>query len=414
MNNLPNTTCDSGKRYGPGTSDQPETLKRLRLQSRWAALLLFTPWLLTIFSCWQILGSTPFTLIGLLPGLAAAIHIERQLSFHLTSNHRPCEEGILFSTLGAANWITLLRAGAIVALAGFLPPALLPGYELASLEGLIWVPGLTYLCVSMLDLLDGYAARKQHRETELGKQLDIITDAAGLLVASMLAVALGRLPFIYLLVGIAYYPFIFGIWFRKKKALPVNTLLSRPYARIIAGCQMGLVGIALLPTFTVTFTFIGAYILMTPLLLGFIRDWLVVSCRIKTDINQQTNLDLWVCSLTAKALPFTLRLIVFGCGIITLAGYSVFQTHLPWQLFHSLCCLLAGIGFMGRSASLVLLLLLASNQSPFGITLISTTLFATSAALMLTGTGPRSLWRPEERILYRHNTTSTSTTCDAL
>ena len=201
MNTLPNTTGDSGKQCRPRRSGRPETLRRLRHQSRWAALFIFTPWLLTIFSCWQILGSKPVTLIGLLPGLAAAIHIEIHLSFHLTSNHRPCEEGSLFSTLGAANWITLLRAGAIVALAGFLPLAFQPGYGLASLEGLIWVPGLIYLCVSMLDLLDGYAARKQHRETELGKQLDIITDAAGLLVASLLAVALGRLPFIYLLVG---------------------------------------------------------------------------------------------------------------------------------------------------------------------------------------------------------------------
>lgn len=414
MNTLPDATNESGEKCGSGRRDRAETLRRLRHQSRWVALLLFSLWLLTIFSCWQTLSNTPFTFMGLLPGLAAAIHIERHLSHHLTSNHHPYEDAHLFPTLGAANWITLLRASGIVALAGFLPLAFQPDYSLANLEGLIWVPGLIYLCVCLLDLLDGYVARKQKRETELGKQLDIITDAAGMLVASVLAVALGRLPFIYLAVGLAYYPFIFGIWLRQRRALPVETLQSRPYARIIAGCQMGLVGVALLPIFTPTFTSLAASIFMTPLLLGFLRDWLVVSCRITTDSNQQSSLDRWVRSLTAKVLPLLLRLSMFACGITTLAGYGVFQTHLAWQLAHSFCCLLAGIGFMGRSASLVLVLLLACNQSPFGMNPLSTAIFATAAALMLTGTGSRSLWSPEEKILYRRsNTKSSRTACEA-
>ena len=414
MKNLPKATSTNEGKYFSDKSDQREVLRRLRRQSRLAALFLFLPWMLTIFFCRAIFFREPFTIMTLLPGLAAVIYIHRHLAHHLVSNHRHAEENSLFATLGAANWITLLRASLIVALAGFLPLAFLPGHGLLNQDILAWAPGIIYLVISMFDLLDGYVARRQGRVTELGKQLDIVTDAAGLLVASLLAVALGRLPFIYLLVGLAYYPFVFGIWLRQRRALPVVALQSRPYARIIAGCQMGLVAMALLPIFKPAFTYLAAYIFMIPLLIGFLRDWLVVSCRINTDADQQSNLDLWMRSLARKPLPLALRLIVFTGGIITLAGYGVFQTHLPWQMAHSFCCLLAAIGFMGRSSGLFLVLLLGSNQSPFGITVLSVTLFAAAAALILTGTGTMSLWAPEERILYRRNKKSTNTACEAL
>jgi CDP-diacylglycerol--glycerol-3-phosphate 3-phosphatidyltransferase len=153
----------------------------------------------------------------------------------------------------------------VVGLAGFLPFSVQRGLRLPGI--LIWTPGIIYLGISLADLLDGFVARKQGRKTELGKRLDIETDAAGLLVASLVAVALGRLPAIYLLVGLAYYPFILGIWVRRKRALAVITLQPRPYARIIAGFQMGFVGLALLPIFEPAFIFVSALIFMTPLLI---------------------------------------------------------------------------------------------------------------------------------------------------
>lgn len=414
MKNLSDATNEHGGKCFPGNRDRREAFRRLRRQSRWATLLLFLPWLWTILSCRHIFYEEPFIIIGLLPGVAALIHIHRHLAHHLLSNHLHLEENFLFATLGAANWITLVRASSIVALAGFLPLAFLPDHGLLSQDPLAWVPGIIYLVISMLDLLDGYVARRQRRETELGKQLDIVTDAAGLLVASLLAVALGRLPFIYLLVGLAYYFYVFGIWLRQRQALPLVDLQSRPYARIIAGCQMGLVAMALLPIFKPVFTSLAAYIFMIPLLIGFLRDWLVVSCRIKTDADQQASVDLWMRSLARKLLPLAIRLIVFIGGVITLAGYGVFQTHLSWQLAHSFCCLLVAIGFMGRSAGLLLVLLLGSNLSPFGVTVLSVTLFAAAAALIVNGTGTMSLWAPEERLLYRRKKKSTNKAFEAL
>ena len=380
---------------------RPIIPSRLRNQSWLAAVMLFSPWLLAIVLNLPLLRRQSIMVLTLLPGLAVAVHVQHQLSRHLEGNHRLGEEGRLYTTLGAANWISLLRAGAIVSLAGLLPMTLLPGHGLPN--GLSWAPGLVYLGIALADLLDGLVARRQKRETELGKRLDITTDAAGLLVASLLAVNLGRLPAVYLLVGLAYYPFIFGIWLRQKRRQPLVALQPRPYARIIAGFQMGLVGMALLPILHPTFTVVAAYIFMMPLLVGFLRDWLVVSCRLATDGNQQTAVERRVGVLWMRRMPLVLRLTILVCGAATLAGGGVYPVHPPWHLALGIGCLFIGLALLGRSAALFLTLLLGSNLSPFGMSMPAMILFGASATLMLTGTGALSLWAPEERLLYRLN-----------
>jgi CDP-diacylglycerol--glycerol-3-phosphate 3-phosphatidyltransferase len=380
--------------------DNPKIIPlRLRRQMRLAAGCLFTPWLLSFYLCWPEIPSQPTVILGLLPGLAVAVHIQGHLVRHLGSNHRRGEDGHLFTTLGAANWITLMRAGAIVGLAGILPWTLIRGLSLPN--SLSWAAGIVYLGLSLADLLDGLVARKQERETELGRRLDIESDAAGLLVASLVAVALDRLPAVYLLVGLAYYPFVLGIWLRQKRALPVIALQPRPYARIIAGFQMGLVGLALLPIFNPVFTYAAAGIFMAPLLIGFLRDWLMVSCRTQTDMHQKSTLGPWVTSLLIRFLPMVLRLVILSGGIAALVGYGVYRAHPVWQLAHGVCTLLVCFGIMGRSAALLLALMFGSNSSPFGVSLICMVIFGTAATLMLTGTGAMSLWAPEETVLYR-------------
>ena len=374
---------------------------RLRYQAWLAAVLLFSPWLAAIVLNMPLVRDRPVAFLTLLPGLAAAVHVQQQLSSHLGDNHRPGEEDRLFPSLGAANWLTLLRAGGIVALSGFLPMVMLPEPGLP--KGLDWAPGLVYLGVALADLLDGMVARRQHRETELGKRLDITSDAAGLLAASLVAVGLGRLPALYLLTGLAYYPFIFGIWWRRKRGLPLVALRPRPYGRIIAGFQMGLVGAALLPILNPSFTLVAAFLFMTPLLVGFVRDWLVVSCRMATDGNQQTALELRAKVLLTTIFSLGLRVIILVFGVAILAGGGVYQTHLLWQQTLSVCCLLAGFAFIGRSAALVLALLLGSNMSPFGMSMPVMILFGAAVMLMLTGTGAMSLWAPEETLLYRRS-----------
>ena len=387
--------------FSSADRNRQDTLLQLRKQSWRPALVLLLAWLAGILLCRPLLGDRPAALAFFAFGFIIACHLQKTLHQHLSGNHRPGESGLLFATLGAANWITVLRAGAVVALAGFLP---LTAYDFQGLpKSLVWVPGIVYLGISAADLLDGIVAKKLHRETELGKKLDIETDAAGLMTASLLAVSLDRLPVIYLLAGLAYYVFIFGIWMRQKYNKPVVRLQQRPYARIIAGFQMGLVGLSLLPIFDPVFTRIAGLIFMTPLLLGFFRDWLVVSCRLKTDGAQQTVMDQWAGSPGMKALPLLLRSVLLAGGIATLVSSSVHEPPRVWQLAQLICCLLAGSGFMGRSASLLLVLLLAWQQSPFGTPFLPVAIFSAAVTLMLTGSGRGSLWAPEERILYRGN-----------
>jgi CDP-diacylglycerol--glycerol-3-phosphate 3-phosphatidyltransferase len=371
----------------------------LRRQAWLAAVLLLCPWLATLFLCGPLLQLRLLVIVALLPGLITAMYLQLRLVSHLGSNHRCGEADRPFPTLGAATWITLLRGAAIVALAGFLPLVVLP---VPALSGtLVWAPGLIYLGIALADLLDGFVARRQHRLTELGQRLDIETDAAGLLVALLVAVTLDRLPALTLLVGLAYYLFLFGIWWRQQRHLPVIALQSRPYARIVAGFQMGLVAMALLPLFNPPFTFIAAALVMTPLLVGFGRDWLVVSCRLSIDSNQRTALDHWADLVLTRYLPLVLRLLFLAGGIFILVQGPASLPHPAWLWVQSLCCLLAGVGWMGRCAALLLTLLLSCSLAPYGTGFPVLILFGIAATLMLTGTGPLSLWSPEEEILYR-------------
>ena len=393
------------------TRERQDAFLQLRNQSRLASVVLFLAWLSGILLCWPLLQDRPVAIASLSFGFLVACRLQRTLHHHLAGNHRPGEEGLLFPTLGAANWITVLRAGAVVALAGFLPLTIYGFQELP--ESLAWAPGLFYLVISAADLLDGIVARKLQRTTELGKKLDIETDAAGLMTASLLAVSLDRLPVIYLLVGSAYYLFILGIQVRQKRDKPVAELQQRPYARIIAGFQMGLVGMALLPMFNPVFTRTAGLIFMTPLLLGFFRDWLVVSCRLRTDGAQQSVLDRWAGSKGMKALPLLLRFVLLADGLAASVTYSVQEPLQVWQLAYIFSCLFAGIGFMSRSASLFLVVLLAGSQSPFGLSFLSLALFSAAATLMLSGSGSMSFWAPEERILYRGNQNGPGTDRDS-
>ena len=390
----------NGQSCGLTNKERRELPPQLRRQARIAEFFLLACWLMTVYYWLPFFFYQPTHMLTLLPGLLIWLHLHRQLQLHLTDNHHPVEKDRFYSTLGAGNWITLARGCGVIILTGFLPFAVLPEHESLSHTGLVWVPGIIYLTLSLADLLDGFIARKQDHETELGKRLDIKTDAAGLLVASLLAMALGRLPVLYILTGLAYYMFILGIWLRQRRDLPVVPLLYRPYSRIIAGCQMGLVGMVLLPIFTTPFTLLAGYLFMTPLLLGFLRDWLVVTGWVETDAAQQTRLDRFAGRLkTRLVLPF--RLLLLLCGIAALTPADFLHTPTVWQFAFSLCCLLAGIGCMGRSAALLLVLLLAYNQSPFGISLFFLMVFSSAVTLVLFGTGLMSVWTPEESILYR-------------
>jgi CDP-diacylglycerol--glycerol-3-phosphate 3-phosphatidyltransferase len=209
---------------------------------------------------------------GLVQAAIITAYVLILLRIGIPLNYHPRKK-VLHSNFGYGTWITITRAMLIAILAGYLfqpwPQShLFPGR-------LSWTPGTLYLTASLLDYLDGRVARAGKHETRLGAFLDINIDALGMLIAPLLAVWYGQLPSAYLSVGAAYYLLVFGIWLRKKFSKPVFKVKPRRSARIIAGFQMGFVGIALLPVISPPITTVAAYIFMIPLMAGFANDWMI-------------------------------------------------------------------------------------------------------------------------------------------
>lgn len=245
-----------------------------RLRSRWwAATGLCFLMLLGGFLLLNRERSRSEAFQGIIQSMIIMIYLLSLLRYGLRWNYHPVEK-VLHSTLGYATWLTIIRGGLIAVLAGYL---FQPWPESEYFPGrLSWTPGLIYITASILDYVDGRVAKASRHETRLGAFLDINLDALGLLVAPLTAVCYGQLPPAYLSVGCAYYAFIAGIRLRKKFSKPVVELKPWRGARLIAGFQMGLVGIALLPVVKPPVTTVAAYAAMITLLAGFARDWMIV------------------------------------------------------------------------------------------------------------------------------------------
>ena len=157
--------------------------------------------------------------------------------------NRPNPEAPLYRELGWANRLTLLRAWLIAAVAGFLFQPWPEGPALA------WMPGMLYFFAAMLDRVDGYVARRAGQSSLLGNELDTVSDALGLAVASLLAFGYGQVHWSYLLLGIAYYLFHAGILWRNLRGLLVYPLPPALHRRAWAGFQMGFLVVALWPLF---------------------------------------------------------------------------------------------------------------------------------------------------------------------
>ena len=173
--------------------------------------------------------------------------------------------------LGAATTITLVRGWLVSAVAGFL---FLPPHA-----PWIWLPGPVYALAAILDSVDGAVARSYGRPTRLGVDLDVTTDAAGLLAAPLVAMHWQRLPPWYLLLAFAYPLFRAGLKLRERLGLPTfrERLRADPRARFFAGVQMTCVATALFPVFPAWLLWPAATIVMLPTLVLFAGEWRLVT-----------------------------------------------------------------------------------------------------------------------------------------
>ncbi|MEN0036328.1 MAG: CDP-alcohol phosphatidyltransferase family protein [Cellvibrio sp.] len=300
-----------------------------------------------------------------------------------------------YQHLGLANSLTLLRGGLIALTGGFLlqPQAL----------GIIgWVPGVLYTIAAILDRLDGFVARRSKRTSILGSELDTAYDALGLLVAPLLAVGYGKIHWSFLLVSAAYYIFVWGLYWRRTHDLPVYPLMPSMLRRTLAGFQMGLVALVLLPCFHAPFTVIVAVAFTLPILLGFLVDWLVVSGRIRADLESSQEFFNGLALFSRNIFQPYLRVIL----CITLVLFVFTFDALPSILLLGSLLLLGGIvllGLAGRVGAVAILVLLGLLHNAQPIDVITTIIIFSSAWLTLLGTGRFSLWQWDDEWVNRRD-----------
>jgi len=305
--------------------------------------------------------------------------------------NRPHSQAPLYPNLGLANRLTLLRGGLIALAAGFLWQP--------SLEGVfLWLPGLLYGLSAVLDRVDGFVARKSRRTSLLGSQLDMAFDALGLLVAPLLAVGLGKLHWSYLLLSVAFYIFQLAFWLRVRRGLPVYPMLPSMLRRALAGFQMGVVALVLLPIFEAQVTRTLGLAFMLPVLIGFGVDWLVVTGRIRG-----TSLFTRFQFFSETFLQPALRLLMV---VALVAVCNQIESALTSGIFLfglSLGAVLVLTGLGGRLGALLILLLLAAQYPNTSLTLTAYLLLFSGTGVLLLGTGRFSPWQGDAAWINRHD-----------
>ncbi len=190
----------------------------------------------------------------------------------LEENYRE-EEGVPLASLGWPTLVTVVRGALLAVTAGFL---FLP----MPLGARGFIPAIAYSLASVLDHVDGRLARALDRTTRLGEKLDIELDAAGVLIASLLAIHYGKIPSWYLAIGLLRYAFVLGIAWRRRHGKPVVELDPNPLRRVLGGVQMGYLSVALWPPIPSEVSSFVAPVFGGATLAMFARDWWRVSGRL--------------------------------------------------------------------------------------------------------------------------------------
>lgn len=169
-----------------------------------------------------------------------------------------------------ASLITVLRGTAIIFLAGFVITGR-PAGELG------WLPALLFAVGTGLDSVDGVVARAMNATSAFGGRLDVEVDALALLLGSLLAIRFGAAPLYFVAIGLARYVFVGMMVSRRYRGKPIHPLPARQSRRVLGAAQMLVVFVLLIPVLESHITRWLAIASMVPFLLGFVRDWLLVT-----------------------------------------------------------------------------------------------------------------------------------------
>ncbi|MBK6710518.1 MAG: CDP-alcohol phosphatidyltransferase family protein [Chloroflexi bacterium] len=389
---------------------QRTTDDRLQRQGRTAVFLSIGLWLVAGVGLWLVWPEYA-PRWALLSGLMLA-YVLALFWRNLPANHRQGETAVL-PTLGLGNSLTLYRG---------LATALLTGFILSPWPGgfLAWIPAILYMTADIADYLDGYAARVAHHATRLGEILDMEYDGLSVLIVTLLAVWFGQLPLWYLPLGLARYLFVFGLWLRARRGLPIYDMPPSVHRRIFAGFQMGFLSAVLWPIVPPAGATIAGTVFGAATAVSFLRDWLTAVGRLDPQSAGYKQRQRQVVVATTHWLPLLLRLLLAESLAVVVLAMPSWWPPLEWvELLTawglpgvvaladlSLLLLVVGgtavaLGILGRTISFLLVFPVGFDMLTHGLTWANGTALACAAAIMLLGTGVWSLWQPEERWMVK-------------
>ncbi len=319
------------------------------------------------------------------------------------SANRPTPDEPCYRTLGLANALSVSRGLVLAWLAGFLcigwPP-----------EGwLRWMPGLLFTLAILADFADGLLARLTRRGSLLGKYLDLHLDSLGVLIASLLVVRFGQMPWWFALTGLARYLSLAGEAWLKKRGVALRPLPPSASRRAFAGVMMGLLAALLYPIFRPPATVVVGTLLFVPFILGFGRDFLAQAGVRWAAEAPWMRLTFWQPRVLPGVRVATGGLAIalgwlrpLGAGAAPSAALGVLGA----------LGLLLAVGVLPRFTGAALLAWLAAplaavvTQGPFVV------LAAGAAVALLWGGGRFCLWAPDD-YLFLHRVGGASAACCA-
>ena len=387
----------------------PEALVQLRRSWLRIALVWAAVWLAT----YGLLSAEwAFAQRWLLLSGAALAAILWRVKQHLALNRRS-EDGRLLLAFGPGNQISLFRGLLLGLLAGFLFSPWPPGL-------LAWIIAGIYTAASIADAFDGYAARRSGQVTELGQWLDMEFDGLGLAIVTVLAVSYGQLPLWFLAVGFARYFFVFGLWQRERHGKPIFDIPDSMQRRITAGMLMGMMTVVLWPIVPPAMAHVASFVFGIPLLAGFVRDWLFASGRLNSGSQAYQKRRQFVSTLFSCRLPLVWRILLAGAMLGILTTAEPWYRPAAWEaliqswglpgaaMLASLLALtavtgtvLVALGVLGRLWAILLLFPIGFDISTAGLTWLNGLALVCALMIALFGSGPYSLWKPEEAFMVR-------------
>ena len=334
--------------------------------SRQQALVLFLAGLSAIAAGTFYLGavSGPDLLPRAVVAAAVLTAVWAILWFNLGANHPVGQPDAPFTGLGPGNTVSVLRGLVLALLAGLIPPFAPGAWPQARSAAALLV-----VLFMLLDLVDGWLARRTNRVSLLGERLDIETDSAGLFVVALLGALWHLLPPWYLGVALLRPLFVAGQALRVRRGLPNHPWPASDSRRRAAAWQCILMVGCVWPGTDRQLIELGAWIVALLVAASFGRDWLWMTGAWTADSAFNRRWQRFRYAVRSW-LPVSLRPLTVLGGMTMLAEPAVPLEGLAAQGLAvvagvSLLTILTGAGLRTGSVVLVCITGLLSIWLPF-------------------------------------------------